>query len=390
MITTNLSPLGISWSFSIDGSPVASNTIQKISMSFVENQHDVATIEMVGVPSEYVLGYVDKPIVLNVSVLGNRLCSMFGYVSHIEGISHTHEGLVNGSAFQLLKVICFGSSYILKAKQTKVWNDVSLQDVVSNIADKHKIGYSIPINNYRFKRLIQSETSSWQFIVNTAKQLGYSCTLSNNHLHIWDKRLSPARQPSYATLEGTKVTRKQYEPRPGVILTFNPVMGNNTPVGDMNNNSISYIDELGQIASVSDTDVEITPTFGTANATRFNDELAATAISFENAKNILSAKKNYTHAYSCETTVLGDPSIKVGGIVKVTGYDHDFEGFWYVESVTHELFSETLLTHLKLTRDGNIDESSKFPVVQQYFDLPNPVLINNKWCMKTEHVNVYN
>ena len=75
---------------------------------------------------------------------------------------------------------------------------------------------------------------------------------------------------------------------------------------------------------------------------------------------------------------------------KVTGYDHDFEGFWYVENVTHELFSETLLTHLKLTRDGNITESSKFPVVQQYSDLPNPVLINNRWCMKTEHVNVYN
>ena len=47
--------------------------------------------------------------------------------------------------------------------------------------------------------------------------------------------------------------------------------------------------------------------------------------------------------------------LEFGGQVTPAEYA---EGFWYVESVTHELFSETLLTHLKLTRDGNIDEST--------------------------------
>ena len=390
MITTNLSPLGIQWSLSIDNAPVASHTIQKISMSFTENQHDMAIVEMVGVPSEFVLSYVDKPIVLNLSVLGNRECTMYGYVSHVEAVSHTHEGLVNGSAFQLLKVICFGSSYILRSKQTKVWNDVTLKDIVSAIANKNKIGYSIPINTYRFKRLVQTESSSWQFIVNTAKQLGYSTTLSNNHLHIWDKRTASARQPSYAILEGTKITRKKYNPRPGVIVTFNPLIGNNTPVGNMNDISISYMDELGNISKVSNTDIDLTAGFGTTEQTRFSDELAVSAISFENAKNLLSAKKNYNHAYNCEATVLGDPSIKVGGIVQVLGYDDNFEGYWYVQSVSHELFSETLLTHLKLTKDGNNNDMPKFPSVQKYSDIPSPVLIDNKWSMKTEYANVYN
>ena len=73
MITTNLSPLGITWNIAIDGVPFNKQTVQRVLTSFVENQHDYMVVELVGVPSSYVSTYVDRPITAFVKIRGGQI-----------------------------------------------------------------------------------------------------------------------------------------------------------------------------------------------------------------------------------------------------------------------------------------------------------------------------
>jgi len=297
MIVTNLSPLGITWECVIDNAPFSKIRVQRISISLVENQHDLATIEVVGVPSEYLMDYVDKPVYLKIETLGNRVCNFYGYVSRIEAESNTNEGLVNNSPFQLVSIICLGSSYLTMSKQNAVWENVSLIDIISEIASTYRYGYSIPNNQYRFKRLVQAETSLWQFLVKTVSSLGYSITLRNNHIHIWDYQNAAGRQPSYSELTGTKVKKINYKPVPGSIISFKPIFSTLSPSGASTRKVISYIDNLGVMSSVSLMDLELPDTLGAPSSSRFEDSVSANVTTFAAAKNVLIAYSNKSHRH---------------------------------------------------------------------------------------------
>lgn len=390
MITTGLSPLGISWSFLIDNVSFDRNKVQRINVSYVDAQHDLATIEVVGIPTDYLMSYIDRPMFLSMNLKGGQACYFYGYVSHIEAMSNTNEGLVNSTPFQLVKLTCFGTSYSLRFNKTKVWNNVKLSDIVSSIAQTSRFGYSIPNNSYTFKRIVQSEESSWKFLNKVSNHLGYTVTLSNGHIHIWDKTKSAARQTSYNELVGSKVLLKNPKPQPGAIISFNPLLGSTTPYGNTDNTSISYMDNQGVLVKVTKNDLGLLSSFGQNNTNNNTNSLSVNVNSFDVARSVLIARENQNYPHACEVTIMGDPSIKLGGLVKIVGYEGNFDGFWYVDKVSHELYSESLTTYLRLTKDGNSKKLPKFPVVQQYKEPQQPILINNLWVFKSEYTNVYN
>lgn len=250
MITTNLSPLGIVWNIAIDGVPFNKKTVQRVQTSFVENQHDYLSVELVGVPSSYVSSYVDRPITMSVQINGGKSFSFYGYVTQIESVSSTNEGTVNNSPFQIIRLICLGSSHLLRSNNTLVWENVTLENVVSDIANDFRLGYSMPVDTYVFKRLIQSEESLWKLLVKTCNQLGYVITLINSHIHIWDKNKSLARQPSYTILRGIKAKRNNYSPLPGDIVNIETTLGTADVSQQFGDKTVSYIDERGVFVTV--------------------------------------------------------------------------------------------------------------------------------------------
>jgi len=390
MIVTNLSPLGITWGAAIDNVPFSKQSVQKIHMSFAENQHDVATIEVVGIPSVYLSTYIERPISLYIRINGGKVCNFYGYISHIEGVSSTNEGVVNNSAFQLLKIICIGSSHVLRSNNTLVWENVTLENIVSEVCDEFRLAYSIPNDSYVFKRLVQSEESLWKLLVKMCDQLGYNVTLSNAHIHVWDKDKSLARQPSFTTLRGLKVKKTDYSPLPGDIISLESTLGAASVVDQYGDKSVSYIDERGLLVTVDSAQLDEQSTFGTPKTSRFSNKFAASVDSFEKASKVLQARIKKARPYTATALVYGDPSIMPGGVVKIEGYDGDFDGYWYVHTVSHELQSELLVTEVRLEKDGSYDELPRFPVVQKYVNPPTPVLINDAWVMQSEYVNVYN
>jgi len=390
MITTNLSPLGISWNIQIGNAPFNRQTVQRIQVSFAENQHDYAVVELVGVPSSYVSDYVDRPITMFVTINGGKTFSFYGYVSHLEGTSSTNEGTVNDSPFQMLKLFCLGSSHLLRSNNTLVWENVTLENIVSEIASEFRLGYSIPTDTYVFKRLVQTEESLWKLLVKTCDQLGYNITLSNSHIHVWDKDKALAHQPSYTVLRGVKVKRQDYSPLPGDIIRIESTLGTPDVLQQSGDKTISYIDERGVFVTVDSSQINGANSLGTPPESRFYNKLSVSVDSFEKASRYIQSKIKKSYPYMADAVVYGDPSITVGGIVKIEGYGGDFDGYWYVSSVSHDLSTDVLTSSLKLEKNGTYDVLPKFPRVQRYQKAPPPILIKDKWVMRTEYVNVYN
>lgn len=390
MITTNLSPLGITWGIAIDGVPFNKQTVQRIQTSFASNQHDYLVVELVGVPSSYVSNYVDKPIVVYVRINGGKSYNFYGYITQIEGISSTNEGTVNGSPFQIIKLVCLGSSHLLRSNNTLVWENVTLENIVSDIAKDFRLGYSMPVDNYVFKRIVQSEESLWKLLVKACDQLGYEITLTNAHIHIWDRNKSLARQPSYNVLRGVKIKRNDYSPLPGDIVTIETTLGTADVSQQAGDKTVSYIDERGVYVTVDSSQLTTDDGFGIPSESRFYNKLTVSVDSFEKATRYIQSKIKKSYPYTADALVYGDPSIVPGGVVKIEGYGGDFDGYWYVISVTHTLSTDTLMSSLKLEKDGTYDTLPKFPIVQRYQETPLPILIKNSWVMKSEYVNVYN
>lgn len=390
MITTNLSPLGISWGIAIDGVPFNSQLVQKVQVSFAENQHDMAVIELAGIPSTYVSNYVERPMTLFVRINGGKTFNFYGYVSHIEGTSNTNEGTVNGSPFQILRMVCLGSSHLLRSKNTVVWDNVTLENIVSEIANEFRFGYSIPSDSYVFKRLVQSEESIWRLLVKACDQLGYSITISNSHIHVWDKEKALARQPSYTVLRGVKVKRNDYNPFPGDIVRIESTLGTPDVIQQSGDKVVSYLDERGVFVTVDSFQLNGSGAFGTPVPSRFSNKLATSVDSFDKASRYIQSKVKKAYPYTADALVYGDPSITAGGVVKVEGYGGDFDGYWYVKSVSHELMTDLLTSSLRLEKSGNYDVLPRFPVVQRYEKAPLPVLLKGKWVFKSEYSNVYN
>ncbi len=390
MITTNLSPLGITWGIAIDGVPFNKQTVQRIQTSFASNQHDYLVVELVGVPSSYVSNYVDKPIVVYVKINGGKSYNFYGYITQIEGTSSTNEGTVNGSPFQIIKLICLGSSHLLRSNNTLVWENVTLENIVSDIAKDFRLGYSLPKDDYVFKRIIQSEESLWKLLVKACDQLGYEITLTNAHIHIWDRNKALARQPSYNILRGVKIKRNNYSPLPGDIVNIETTLGTADVSQQAGDKTVSYIDERGLYVTVDSAQLTTDDGFGTPLESRFYNKLTVNVDSFEKATRYIQSKIKKAYPYIADALVFGDPSIVPGGVVKVEGYGGDFDGYWYVTSVTHTLSTDVLMSSLKLEKDGTYDILPKFPIVQRYQETPLPILIKNSWVMKSEYVNVYN
>ncbi len=391
MITTGLNPLGISWNVSIDNAPVALTDIQKVVIDYKENSHDVAFIEFIGINSSVIGSYIDKPVVISLLINGGAYQTFYGYIKNIEGNSTTYLGTVNFSPFQTLRATCFGASYIFRKKQNKVWNNVTLKDIVNDIAESNRFSYDVPDDQFVFTRLMQSNKTTWKFLVDIAKQLNYAVSCHGTNIHIWNPLKSLGRQTTYTLLEGFDKTKKTYKPSPGTIIKFIPVIGNSTTEDTRSEVSAHVLDSSGSLSTINSEDIEYSAGFGQTLDVQYTHELALNLPSVELAQKVAQAKKESRgFTYHATAEIVTDPNIVPGSIVKVQGYGLYFDGYWYVKAVRHELQSESLISIVSLIKDSNSYEVTSFPNVQKYTKTENTVLINNTWVAQTESFNVYN
>jgi hypothetical protein len=390
MITTGISPLGINWNVIINDSPVDARHINRVTIDYAENTHDIATVDFVGTPSVIIADYLDKPVAISMVVGGGIKQSFFGYIKNIDAISLTSVGLIDASPFQTMRAVCFGASYFLKETNNRIWTNVTLNNIIQQLANPYRFSYSVPEDSFKFSRVVQNQNTNWEFLVKVCNQLGYRVSCHGAHIHVWDPLKALAHQPSYTVIRGLIGKNKNYNPSPGDILKFEPVIGTHTISGTNTTNSVSYITPEGTIGTVSDSDLYALGTYLNDNPTQTNQTLSINAQSHEMAQRIVKTEKlNQSFSYHARAEIMSDPSIIPGGIVKVEGYGNNFDGYWYVNKVVHELVSESMISNLSLSKNTPDEDFDKFPKVRKYRLAPEPILLNNRWVAQTEYADVY-
>lgn len=389
MIFKSASQLSPTVEVAIDNIPVNYLTLQQITVEEKENMHNVAILDFVGMDTQLIHQYIDVPIKFSIELRDRSTFYFYGYIVYLEPTSKTKDGLVNGSPFQITSMYCLGTSYIMKSLTSRSWENKTLAEIVTEICSKYSFSFSVPNNPYKFTRLVQAEQSDWEFITKISKSLGYSVLMDGTHVHIWDSFSSMYRNISYSMLLSIRGSKGSMGPQPGQILKFEARIGAVTTDGARTPDTLNLLDRNNKILSVeTNTDFESSG-LATAVKSRFLNVMNVNADSYDMGKSLVTGALRKKFPMTAHVEVTADPSIHPGGIVRINEYNTEFDGFWYVQAVRHELTQSYMVTHLDLARDslGTTNTSKKVSAV--YSAPPEPALINNEWMASKDYIHIY-
>jgi hypothetical protein len=389
MIFKSASPISPDVSISIDKAIIDYVSLQRISLEQHENQHDMLVLDFSGLSPELVTSYIEQPITVTISYPNLKPAYFYGYITFIEPISVTKHGLVNGSPFQLVRMYCMGSSYVMKSKVSKAWENVTISDIALKIADTYDFSVSVPSDKYRFTRLAQTSESDWEFLVRVSKKLGYAVSLQGTHLHIWDSYKTLRREISYTTLETLKGLNGDVTPDLGQIIMFEAQYGAITPDATRAPDTIHVLDRGGRLVSISSSLSEETSGLGTPIQSIFSNTLNENADSYEMGQRLVSGALRNSFSVTAKVMITGLPILKPGSIVKINKYESDFDGYWYVQEVKHEVTKSELISYLKIATDSKPTQTLTTDVVRPYSEPPTPSLIQGKWVSSSNFVEIY-
>jgi hypothetical protein len=376
MITTGSSSLELKFEVAINGVPFDITAIQRVSIELQENMHNIAILDIAGLPTKFLGAYVDAPIAIHITVAKTRSQFFMGYVAYLEPESKNIDGLVNKSPFQTTRIYCFGSSYVMRSRKTRAWNQKTLPQIATELADNYNFTVAVPNDRYVFPRLVQSGKSDWEFLVDAANYLGYHVVMRGTHIDIWDPYTSLSRYvstPLYA-MTGNK---GNIQAQPGQVIKFSAKVGAVNPISAKVPDTIYALTSTNNISSLT----QNTYTgYGEEVTSIFSDEIAHNADSIDMAQAIIKGRTRQKFPYTAEVEVVGDPTLEPGMAIDLDKYDSIVDGIWIVKSARHDMFRGSAMSYLTLVKDSNYngvvnptEKTSPAPV------LPEPILKNGKW-----------
>jgi hypothetical protein len=385
MITSSNSQLKLEFEVLIHNGPLDFTSIQRVNIELSENMHDLATLDIAGIPPEYLSTYIDLPIAIKLTVATTHSCIFKGYITYLEPRSLNKDGLVNKSPFQTTRMYCIGTSYVMRNRRTDVWNSVTLPQIVRNLADKYNFTASVPNDPYVFPRLVQAGESDWALLRKACDYLGYRVSMRNTHIDIWDPFTTLSRYgtaPVYAMAGNSGMTNAE----PGQVIEFNASVGSVTPEAAKVPDTIhALVDDT--IVTISK---DISTGYGTPIKSIFQDEVPANAESIPMANAVLQGRSRDKFPYTAHLTIVGNPSIQPGMLIQLGTYNSSVDGLWIVKSVRHEAFRGSSMSYLSVEKDSQF--SSTIDPLEKVFPsilIPESVIKDFRWISTKELVNVY-
>lgn len=392
MIFKNSSPISPTVNITIDNVPVDYMSLHGITIEMKENMHNLAVLEFGGLDPKTLDLFIQKPISIKIMLRDLTPCVFVGYIVFLEPFHQASLGTVNKSPFQLTRVYCFGASYKMKSLKSTVYENSTLPTIAKEIADRYKFSLSVPNDDYVFPRLVQASQSDWTFLVKTANRLGYNVMLEGTHLHIWDPFKSISRYKTHYLLTTLKGSKGDPTAQPGQILKFDGTMGIISSTTGKIPDTIHSLGKDGSIISVSNKDSMEVSGLGQPLESTFSNVLNINTDSYETAEKLVSGTLRLKFPFTANLDVVAYPSIAPGKIVRVLEFNSEFDGFWYVRGVRHEITQATMVTSLDIARDslGSISSQSQIMQADFYKNPPTPALISKTWVSSQNMVNVYN
>lgn len=385
MITTGASPLDIRFEVVVNGMYLDYASVKRVNIELQENMHNLAVLEVGGIPPHNLTDFIDLPISIKVSIGQIRMYGFVGYITYLEPESINKNGLIDKSPFQLTRIHCLGASYPMRSRKTKVWNNRTLSQIATEIAKDYSLTVSVPNDPYVFPRLVQSGKSDWELLTSAANYLGYQVLVRGVHIDIWDPFAVFSRSgsvPLYA-MSGNK---GRLNASPGQVIKFHGVIGAVTPLSARTNETVHSL--VGN--QIVTTSLSTSTGYGETVESIFQDEVGANAQSVEMATALLQGRSRNKLPYIAHVDVVGDPVIQPGMAVSIDRYDSGLDGLWIVQAVRHEVSRGMAMSYLTLAKDSNdIDSINSTVKAALMPELTEPVLKNNRWMTGTEMIHVY-
>jgi len=373
----------------ISGATVDYTTISSLTIDVHENMHDMATITFSGFVPVGITDYVGAPVFISIKVAAERTIDFYGYISFIEPKMETRKGLINNSPVQTAVATCMGSSYDMVYPKYKTWENITLVQLVSQIAETYGYSYAVPNDTFVWKRLAQTGTSDWELLTSACKSIGYNVTASGTHIHVYDPYKAVPRQLPYVELLTVRGAYGDLKYAPGRIMEFNGLFGNTTLEGNVYNYNYVGIDSSGTVVRSSTEDADFTG-FGELAARKGVAEVSTNVTSLEMLNKLSKASTKHNYPYNATALVTGVPDPVPGSVVKVDNFNSNFDGYWLVRGARHTVTRSNYVTELTIATDSTTGKNIESKPGAAFNPPPPPVLNkDNVWVSSLDFGDVY-
>jgi hypothetical protein len=386
MIGPSINKFSANCVFKLNGVAVDYSTIIEHELALSENKHDLLIVTMAGVPAAAVTDYIGVPVSFSLGEGFGTSQKFVGYVSYVEPMHNAKDGLINKSPIQLVKIYCIGASMVMKEVRSKVWENPTLSEIVTFIAETHGFSADYPKETYRPPRLVQSNESDWSFLNRVCKKFGLSFSLHGTHLHLWDRNKFTGRTSSF---HRALTSNKTQDNRPFYVLNFEATLGKISSSGDRSRSVVTVLDSQNNIHVVVDDSSEYFP--GSSDSPKlFKKPLTLSLNSLEEGIRTIDSYDKYNSIYNAKINVMYGGGAVPGGILYLDGFSSKFDGFWYISDVTHFIKSENYVTELVLAKSEEFSEIVDTSNVTSFKEPPEYIMnFNEQWVSSTVRISEY-
>lgn len=346
---------GVSPNYSIlfDNVPFEYQSMSSIKLMLEENVHDMLVISVRGVHPRAITEYLGAGVYFNMKLTGPYAHTFVGKVIEVDAKNSASGGLVNRSKFQDAKITCMGASYDMRGPRDALWDRANLQGVSSSIARRYGFSLDVPRTRVTYPRIMQTNESDWQFLVRYASMHGMVVTCHGTHIHIFDPYKAVLRNTSLHRISPPRSVGAS--PFPGDIIEFDGYFVDKRRSGEINNPVVTVTGPNSRMFDVSWRDVSRTKVpERRRQVSRDRDVRNHQYVeTYEEAVAVLSASNKEVYDYGADVSVASLLGCLPGGVVDVLRYNGEFDGLWYVSSVTHNMVNGKAHSNLKLKRNKN-------------------------------------
>lgn len=250
---------------------------------------------------------------------------------------------------QELEVRCVAASFPLKNTATNMWTNVTVPEVVKDIAKKTKMKAVVTPHSMRHTQISQFGTSYWQFLQELAYKIGYGCYVRGNTIYFKDldtiieKNMGAIPLLSYSQEFLDEFMPPFHRPLEKTLDKFEPIIGDFIEDDDQPTRATKHITGVDPISGKS---YNSTGNPKNARNTRskpaqvvFEDNTSFDVANSKMAADSLTKGKAARTRFHIPARFVsqGDPRIQPYGVVEVRGVDTTVDGYWMVRKVMHTI-----------------------------------------------------
>lgn len=375
MIFKSSHPLSPIVDISVEGVPFDFVSVQQLVLDLSEDRHDMLTMVVTGIPPAAVVPSINAAVSVDWRQ-GNLGHTFRGYITHINPSFSSTAGTVKGSPLQVAEIVCFGASFVMKAKKNRLWENVTLEGVIKKLSDEYQFSYEVPNDPFQYFRLVQSGESDWEFLYRVVDGMGYSMTMHGTHLHVFDRLRSLGRNISRHNM--TVPGRSSLSLQPNQILRMESTIGYVTPESNSNNNFATVLDNRGRVSTLELTSPGTRT--GRELPALFSDQLSGTSLSVDYGRKNLAAVGKHRFPFSAHIEATGSPGVVPGGFLDISEFNGEFDGLWYVTDACHTLTRDRHKTTISVIKDTTTGRfGSAVNTTPSLRNPPVSVLRSNTW-----------